>query len=127
MSAALAEDVRSPRQSAKPSSARKTAAEPVVKKKITVKSRRIEVRVTPELQQLVDFVTTTTGISISDLVVASVVKEARQLANDLHVIKLTREAQTEFVQALLEVPEEVVLGEAMQRAAAHHKRLIRST
>jgi uncharacterized protein (DUF1778 family) len=129
MTAAVAEDVQDVhRHTAKqPAHARKQPApkRPAAKQGVT-KPGRIEVRVTEEVQKLVELVVEFTGRSITDIVVAALVKEARQVVDDVNVIRLSREAQLAFVEALAAQPQTPVLNEAMQSAAQHHRRLIRT-
>ena len=90
------------------------------------KRARIEVRVTEEVQKLAELVVAATGRSMTDVIVTALVKEARAVMEDVNVIKMNRDAQIAFAKALLAQESDPKPNEALQRAAEHHKRLIRS-
>ena len=61
------------------------------------------------------------GRSISDFVVAAAQDAARKTVTDMEVIRLSREAQEQFVSLLLNPPPP---SEALVRALERHRELI---
>jgi uncharacterized protein (DUF1778 family) len=102
----------------------KTQPEDVATPNRTAAKRRLECRITAEAQQILEMASEATGRSITDVVLAGALREAREALENVNVIHLTRDAQERFAQALLEPAEP---NEALQRAAKRHKELIRRT
>jgi uncharacterized protein (DUF1778 family) len=85
------------------------------------RTERIEARTTPDTLALIRRAAEIQGRSVSDFVVDAAHRAAHQAIEDDHVIRLSAEDQRRFVEALLNPPEP---NAAMQRAFAHHRRLI---
>ena len=76
-----------------------------------------------ELHQRLKRAAEVQGRTVTDFVIAAVQDAAQRAIEDVEMIRLSREDQESFVQALLSPPP---LTPAMKRAFAHRQRLLRS-
>ena len=86
------------------------------------KTARLDARITPELQQQLRRVAEVQGRSVSDYVTATLRAAVQRDIAEMEVIRLSREAANRFAAALIDPPD---LAPAMQRAFAHHRRLVK--
>lgn len=84
------------------------------------RNARIEARITAEALDLVKRAAEIEGRSVSDFVVTAAQEAARRTIAEVEVIRLSREAQQEFVELLLNPPPPT---DALKRAFARHRRL----
>ena len=85
------------------------------------RTSRIEARIAPETLAIVRRAAELQGRSISDFVVAAAHDVAQRTVAEAEVIRLSREAQEQFVALLLDPPPpNAALGRAFQR----HRELI---
>ncbi len=85
------------------------------------RAARIEARIAPDALAAVRRAAETQGRSISDFVVAAAQEAARKTVAEVEVIRLSREAQEQFVSLLLNPPP---LSAALRRALERHRSLI---
>jgi uncharacterized protein (DUF1778 family) len=85
------------------------------------RSARIEARIAPEALAVVRRAAEIQGRSISDFVVAAAQEAARKTVAEVEVIRLSREAQEQFVELLLNPPSP---SDALLRALERHRTLI---
>ncbi len=86
------------------------------------KSARLDTRITPELQGELRLVAEMQGRSVSDYVTAALQSAVRRDIAEMTAIRLSRAASEAFAAALLDPPPP---AEALRRAFAHRRRLIR--
>jgi uncharacterized protein (DUF1778 family) len=85
------------------------------------KSERVDVRMTPEIKELLQRAAAIRGRSLSDFVVESAQEAAVAAIRDEHVMKLTAEDSRVLAEALLNPPEP---NEALIRALRRHRELV---
>jgi uncharacterized protein (DUF1778 family) len=85
------------------------------------RSARIEARITPDALAVVRRAAEIQGRSISDFVVAAAQEAAHKTVAEVEVIRLSREAQEQFVSLLLNPPPPT---DALRRALERHRSLI---
>jgi uncharacterized protein (DUF1778 family) len=85
------------------------------------RTARVEARIAPEALAVVRRAAEIQGRSISDFVVAAAQEAARKTVAEVEVIRLSREAQEQFISLLLEPPPP---SDALLRALKRHKSLI---
>jgi uncharacterized protein (DUF1778 family) len=85
------------------------------------RTARIEARIAPEALAVVRRAAEIQGRSISDFVVAATQDAAQRTVAEVEVIRLSREAQEQFVSMLLNPPPP---SEALLRALERHRELI---
>ena len=88
------------------------------------KTTRIEARISPLGLEMVRRAAEMQGRSISDFVVEAAEAAALKTIEDMHVIKLTLEAQDAFADAILNPPKP---GPALRKARESHRRLVRES
>ena len=88
----------------------------------TNRTARLEARIAPEALAVVRRAAEIQGRSVSDFVVAAAQEAAQKTVSEVEVIRLSREAQEQFVK-LLTRPHK--LNPALKRAFARHRNLIR--
>lgn len=93
------------------------------KKSAPTAKRRLECRVQEDVHQTLEWAAHVSGRTVTDLVVAGALREARETLENNQVIQMAREAQVCFAEMLINPPEP---NEAFKKAEASHKRLIRS-
>jgi uncharacterized protein (DUF1778 family) len=71
----------------------------------TTRSRRFDLRVTPEEKELTDRAAALTGSNTADFVRSTTLAAAREAIRTHEVIKLTAEESRVFVEALINPPE----------------------
>ena len=89
--------------------------------RIPPKDARLEARVTADMHALLRRAAEIEGRSLTDFVVAAASAAARRTIEQAEVIRLGREGQEAFAEALLNPPK---IAPAMERALARHDRLI---
>ena len=87
----------------------------------TIRSARLEARITPDALDIVKRAAEIQGRSVSDFVVTAVQEAAHRAIDETQLIRLSVEDQRAFVGALLTPPP---LTPAMERARDAHARLI---
>jgi len=92
-----------------------------MKKREHNRTARIEARIAPEALAVVRRAAEIQGRSIGDFVVAAAQDAARKTVADVEVIRLSREAQEQFVSMLLNPPPAAA---ALLRALERHRALI---
>lgn len=85
------------------------------------RTARIEARIAPEALAVVRRAAEIQGRSISDFVVAAAQEAAQKTVAEVEVIRLSREAQEQFVSLLLNPPPP---SPALLRALKRHRELI---
>jgi uncharacterized protein (DUF1778 family) len=85
------------------------------------RTARIEARIAPEALAVVRRAAEIQGRSISDFVVAAAQEAAQKTVAEVEVIRLSREAQEQFVSMLLNPPPPPA---ALLRALERHRSLI---
>ncbi len=85
------------------------------------RTARIEARIAPDALAIVRRAAEIQGRSISDFVVAAAQDAAHRTVAEVEVIRLSREAQEQFVAALLDPPPP---APALLRALERHRVLI---
>jgi len=86
------------------------------------KSARLDTRITPELQEQLRRVAEIQGRSLSDYVTTTLRAAVQQDLVEIEAVRLSREGSERFAAALIDPPD---LAPALQRAFAHHRRLVR--
>jgi uncharacterized protein (DUF1778 family) len=87
------------------------------------KTSRLDARITPELREQLRDVAARQGRSVSDYVTTALRLAVQKDISEMDIIRLSHEEAERFVAALIDPPP---LAPAMQRAFAHHRRLVRS-
>jgi uncharacterized protein (DUF1778 family) len=87
----------------------------------SVRTARLEARLTPDALAIVKRAAEIQGRSVSDFVVAATTEQARRTIEEDCVIRLSLEDQRRFVELLLNPPAPVP---ALERAAQAHAELI---
>jgi uncharacterized protein (DUF1778 family) len=85
------------------------------------RTARIDARIAPDALAIVRRAAEIQGRSISDFVVAAAQEAARKTVAELEVIRLSREAQEQFVSLLLNPPPP---SAALLRALERHRSMI---
>lgn len=85
------------------------------------RTARIEARIAPEALAVVRRAAEIQGRSVSDFVVAAAQEAAQRTVAEVEVIRLSREAQEQFVSLLLNPPPP---SGALNRALKRHRELI---
>lgn len=88
----------------------------------TNRTARLEARIAPEALAVVRRAAEIQGRSVSDFVVAAAQEAAQKTVSEVEVIRLSREAQEQFVK-LLTRPSR--LNPTLKKAFARHRNLIR--
>lgn len=86
----------------------------------TTRTARLEARIAPETLAVVRRAAELQGRSVSEFVVAAAQDAAQRTIEDTHLIRLSLEDQSRFVDLLLNPPP---LSPAMERAREAHERL----
>ena len=87
----------------------------------SLRSTRVEARISPDALAIVKRAAEIQGRSISDFVVAAAQDAARRTIEDTQIIRLSVKDQRALVEALLNPPQP---SKALRRAKAAHERLI---
>jgi uncharacterized protein (DUF1778 family) len=87
----------------------------------TIRTARVEARITPDALAIVRRAAELQGRSVSDFLVAAALKDAQRTIEDAQIIRLSVEDQRRFTDLLLNPPP---LAPAMKRALKARKRLI---
>ena len=82
---------------------------------------RLEARISPDVHEILKRAAEIEGRSLTDFVVAAASAAARQTISQTEVLQLSRESSQAFAALLAEPPSP---SPAMNRAAAHHRRLV---
>ncbi len=85
------------------------------------RTARIEARISPDALAIVRRAAEIQGRSVSDFVVAAAQEAAQKAVSEVEVIRLSREAQEQFVATLLNPPPP---SEALLGAFKRHRSLI---
>ncbi len=91
---------------------------------VSSRSARIEARIAPEALALVKRAAEIQGRSVSDFVIAAAQDAAHRAIEEAQMIRLSVEDQRMFAEAILNPP---LPNEAMRRAAAAHRKLVKET
>jgi uncharacterized protein (DUF1778 family) len=92
-----------------------------MKQQETNRTARIEARITPEALAIVRRAAEIQGRSVSDFVITAAQEAANKTVAETEVIRLSREAQEQFVSHLLNPPPPT---DALMRALERHRLLI---
>lgn len=87
----------------------------------SIRTARVEARLSPEALAIVKRAAEIQGRSLSDFVVSAAQEAARRTVEDSQVLRLAVEDQQALAAALLNPPEP---NDALRRAAAAHRRLV---
>ena len=87
----------------------------------TNRTARLEARIAPEALAVVRRAAEIQGRSVSDFVVAAAQEAAQKTVSEVEVIRLSREAQEQFVKLLT---RPLKLNRALKKAFARHRNLI---
>lgn len=87
----------------------------------TTRTARVEARIAPDALAVVRRAAELQGRSVSDFLVAAVLKDAQRTIEEAQIIRLSVEDQQRFADLLLNPPP---LAPAMKRAMKARKRLI---
>ena len=85
------------------------------------RTARIEARIAPDALAVVRRAAEIQGRSVSDFVVAAAQEAAQKVVAEIEVIRLSREAQEQFVSLLLNPPPP---ADALLRALKRHRSLV---
>lgn len=85
--------------------------------------KRLDVRTTAQIREFIERAASVSGRSMTDLILAGAMKEAREAIENANLIRMSEEAQLCFAQAMLSPPRR---NAALSRAYRHEKRLLRS-
>jgi uncharacterized protein (DUF1778 family) len=88
----------------------------------TNRTARLEARIAPEALAVVRRAAEIQGRSVSDFVVAAAQEAAQKTVSEVEVIRLSREAQEQFVKLLTRPAKP---NPALKKAFARHRNLIR--
>ncbi|QHJ01672.1 DUF1778 domain-containing protein [Xylophilus rhododendri] len=86
-------------------------------------SARLEARISPELQQTIKRAADIEGRSLTDFVVGAALDAAYRTIEQAEVIRLSRDDQQRFAEALLSPPAP---SPGLKRAMKRHDKLLRS-
>lgn len=84
---------------------------------------RLSIRIDPELKELIELAATQTGQTVSAYVVSTLVRDARQVVEDQYTRYLSARDSEIFLKLVDDPPPP---GEALIRAAQHHRAYVRS-
>ena len=87
----------------------------------TQRQARLEARIAPDVHEILKRAAEIEGRSLTDFVVAAASAAARQTIAQTEVLQLSRESAQLFASLLIDPPAPTP---AMERARAHHERLI---
>jgi uncharacterized protein (DUF1778 family) len=87
----------------------------------TNRTARLEARIAPEALAIVRRAAEIQGRSVSDFVVAAAQEAAQKTVSEVEVIRLSREAQEQFVKLLTRPAKP---KPALKKAFARHRKLI---
>lgn len=87
------------------------------------RTARIEARISPEALRVVRRAAEIQGRSVSDFVVAAAQEAARQTVSEVEILRLSSEAQEQFISLLLDPPPP---GPALVRAFKRHRTMIKT-
>ncbi len=87
----------------------------------TPRQARLEARIAPEVHEILKRAAEIEGRSLTDFVVAAASAAARLTIAQTEVLHLSRESAQAFASLLVDPPAP---APAMERARAHHERLI---
>lgn len=88
----------------------------------TNRNARLEARIAPEALAVIRRAAEIQGRSVSDFVVAAAQESAQRTVSEIEVIRLSREAQEQFVELLTKPPAP---APALKKAFARHRTLTR--
>ena len=88
-----------------------------------VAPKRLEARTSPEIHSFIEHAAAVSGRSVTDLMLAGTMREAREAIEQAQVLRLSRESQLRFAEALL---TPAAPNAALQKAAENAARLIAS-
>jgi uncharacterized protein (DUF1778 family) len=88
-----------------------------------VKSARLDTRITPDLLDQVRRAAEMQGRSVSDYVAATLQAAVQRDIAEVEIIRLSREASERFAAVLIDPPP---INDALKRAFAHHRRLVKA-
>lgn len=87
------------------------------------RTSRIEARISPEALKVVRRAAEIQGRSVSDFVVAAAQEAAQKAISEVEVLRLSSEAQEQFIELLLNPPPP---NAALTRAFKRHRTLVES-
>lgn len=87
------------------------------------RTSRIEARISPEALKIVRRAAAIQGRSVSDFVVAAAQEAAQRAISEVEVVRLSSEAQEQFISLLLDPPQP---NAALTRAFKRHRSLVES-
>ena len=90
----------------------------------TIRSTRLEARISPRALAVVKRAAEIQGRSLSDFVVAAAQEAAQKTIAETHIIRLSVEDQRAFAQSIINPPEPTL---ALRRAKKAHRRLVAET
>lgn len=90
----------------------------------SIRTTRLEARISPEALAIVRRAAEIQGRSLSDFVVSAAQEAAQKAIAEAQIIRLSVEDQRALAESILRPPEP---NAALRRAAAAHRRLIRSS
>jgi uncharacterized protein (DUF1778 family) len=88
----------------------------------SIRTARIEARISPDALAIVKRAAEIQGRSVSDFVVAAAQEAAERTIEKTEIIRLSVEGQRVFAEAILSPPEPPA---GLRKAAQNHRRLIR--
>jgi len=88
------------------------------------RTARIEARIAPDALMIVKRAAEIQGRSVSDFVVAAAQEAASRTIEQTQIIRLSVEDQRSFAEAIIDPPPPT---DALKRAAAAHRRLIKAS
>jgi uncharacterized protein (DUF1778 family) len=92
------------------------------RKPTTIRSERLEARVSPETKALCQKAADIQGSTLTEFVVNSAIQAARHAVREHKIAELTRRDRIAFIEALLNAP---VPNARLQKAAARHAQIFR--
>ena len=85
--------------------------------------KRLEARTSAEIHSFIEHAAAVSGRSVTDLMLAGTMREAREAIEQAQVLRMSLDSQMRFAEALLSPPAP---NAALRKAAENHARLIAS-
>jgi len=91
------------------------------KPKVEAETARLEARIPVQIYDQMQRAAELRGMTLTGYLIATAGEDARRVVEDSEIIRLAREDQIRFAEALINPPKP---NERLARAAKHHEKLI---
>ena len=91
------------------------------KPKVEAETARLEARIPAQIYDQMQRAAELRGMTLTGYLIATAGEDARRVVEDSEIIRLAREDQIRFAEALINPPKP---NERLARAAKHHEKLI---